>query len=109
MPDPHHGRPLVDSSNLNRRSCRSRRVSRAAGGPDLTWASRLALTIPGHLPYSAGLFMLCVAWGLTTSMALYAIRTRRIEQHREWMLRSYTVTFAFVTYRLASTWLNRWI
>jgi drug/metabolite transporter (DMT)-like permease len=42
-------------------------------------------------------------------MALYSIRTRRIEQHREWMLRSYTVTFAFVTYRLASTWLERWI
>lgn len=69
----------------------------------------LALTIPGHLPYSAGLFMLCVAWVVTTSMALYAIRTRRIEQHREWMLRSYTVTFAFVTYRLASTWLSPWI
>ncbi len=69
----------------------------------------LALTIPGHLPYSAGLFMLCVAWVLTTGMALYAIRTRRIDQHREWMLRSYTVTFAFVTYRFASTWLERWI
>lgn len=69
----------------------------------------LALTIPGHLPYSAGLFMLCVAWVLTTSMALYAIRTRRIEQHREWMLRSFTVTFAFVTYRLVSGWLRQWI
>lgn len=69
----------------------------------------LALTIPGHLAYSAGLFMLCVAWVLTTSMALYSIRTRHIEQHREWMLRSYTVTFAFVTYRLASTWLSRWV
>jgi uncharacterized membrane protein len=69
----------------------------------------LALTIPGHLPYSAGLFMLDVAWVLTTGMALYAIRTRRIEQHREWMLRSYTVTFAFVTYRLLSDWLRRWI
>jgi len=69
----------------------------------------LALTIPGHLPYSAGLFMLDVAWVLTTGMALYAIRTRRIEQHREWMLRSYTVTFAFVTYRLLSDSLRRWI
>jgi uncharacterized membrane protein len=69
----------------------------------------LALTIPGHLPYSAGLFMLDVAWVLTTGMALYAIRTRRIEQHREWMLRSYTVTFAFVTYRLVSDSLRRWI
>jgi hypothetical protein len=32
----------------------------------------LALTIPGHTPYSAGLFMLDVAWVLTTGMALYA-------------------------------------
>ncbi|MBS0365697.1 MAG: DUF2306 domain-containing protein [Proteobacteria bacterium] len=68
----------------------------------------LALTVPGPLPYAAGLFMLCVAWVLTTGMALYAISTRRIVQHREWMLRSYTVTFAFVTYRLASYWLRRW-
>lgn len=69
----------------------------------------LALTIPGPLPYVAGLFMLCVAWVVTTAMALYAIRTRRIEQHREWMLRSYTVTFAFVTFRLVSYWLRRWL
>src|SRR4051812_16266671 len=69
----------------------------------------LALTIHGPLPYAAGLFMLCVAWVITTGMALYSIRTRRIEQHREWMLRSYTVTFAFVTYRLASYWLRRLI
>jgi uncharacterized membrane protein len=69
----------------------------------------LALTIPGHLPYSAGLFMLDVAWLRTTGMALYAIRTRRIEQHREWMLRSYTVTFAFVTFRLLADWLRGWV
>jgi Predicted membrane protein (DUF2306) len=50
-------------------------------------------------PLPRSLFMLCVAWVVTTGMALYAIRERRIEQHREWMLRSYTVTFAFVTYR----------
>lgn len=68
----------------------------------------LALTIPGPLPYAAGLFTLCVAWVITTGMALYSIRKRRVEQNREWMLRSYTVTFAFVTYRLASYWLRRW-
>jgi hypothetical protein len=69
----------------------------------------LALTIPGHVPYSVGLIMLNMAWLLTTGMALFAIRSRRIDQHREWMLRSYTVTFAFVTYRLASSWLRRWV
>ena len=69
----------------------------------------LALTIPAHLPYKVGLLGLNVAWLLTTSMAIYAIRTRRVQQHREWMLRSYTVTFAFITYRLVSAWLRPWI
>jgi uncharacterized membrane protein len=69
----------------------------------------LALTTPSPLSYAAGLFMLSVAWVVTTGMALYSVRTHRIEQHREWMLRSYVVTFAFVTYRLASYWLRRWI
>jgi uncharacterized membrane protein len=68
----------------------------------------LALTIPGSLSYSAGLVALCFAWLLTTGMALYAIRTRRIEQHREWMLRSYTVTFAFVTFRLCGDLVTHW-
>jgi hypothetical protein len=69
----------------------------------------LAFTIPGHLPYRTGLIGLNVAWLITTGMALFSIRQRRIEQHREWMLRSYIVTFAFVTYRLVSGWLRRWI
>jgi uncharacterized membrane protein len=66
----------------------------------------LALTIPAHLPYKVGLLALNTAWLITTGMAIYAIRTRRIQQHREWMLRSYTVTFAFVTFRLVSSWLR---
>jgi uncharacterized membrane protein len=69
----------------------------------------MALTIPGHVAYVAGLLWLNVAWLLTTGMAIYAIRTRRIQQHREWMLRSYVVTFAFVTFRLAETWLRPWL
>jgi uncharacterized membrane protein len=59
----------------------------------------LALTIPGNAPYAAGLFFLCVAWVVTTSMAVFAIRRRNVPQHREWMMRSYAVTFAFVTFR----------
>jgi uncharacterized membrane protein len=59
----------------------------------------LASTISGNPPYATGLFTLCVAWVLTTSMAVLAIRRRNILQHREWMMRSYTVTSAFVTFR----------
>jgi uncharacterized membrane protein len=59
----------------------------------------LALTISGNPPYASGLFMLCVAWVITTSMAVLAIRRRNVLQHREWMMRGYAVTFAFVTFR----------
>jgi uncharacterized membrane protein len=61
----------------------------------------LALTISGNLPYATGLLSLCVAWVITTSMAVLTIRRRNLAQHREWMIRSYAVTFAFVTFRAA--------
>jgi uncharacterized membrane protein len=68
----------------------------------------LALTIPAKdVAYATGLFMLCTAWLVTTSMAVLAIRRRNVVQHREWMLRSYTVTFAFVTFRLGADVLGR--
>jgi uncharacterized membrane protein len=67
----------------------------------------LALTIPDpNLGYTSGLFMLSVAWLVTTGMALYAVHNRQIPQHRDWMLRSYVVTFAFVTFRLINPWLH---
>jgi uncharacterized membrane protein len=61
----------------------------------------MALTIPpAHFAYAGGLFVLSAVWLLTTTMAVIAIHNRQFEQHREWMLRSYTVTFAFATFRL---------
>jgi hypothetical protein len=62
----------------------------------------LGFTIPDPFAYKSGLISLNVAWLITTGMALYAVQTRRYEQHREWMLRSYVVTFSFVTFRLSS-------
>lgn len=65
------------------------------------------LTIPGgNLSYQAGTFMMCVAWAGTAGMAVWAVHNRRLDQHRDWMLRSYIVTFAFVTFRLSDAWLN---
>ncbi len=69
----------------------------------------LAITIPPkYFAYAAGLFGLACAWVLTTSMAVIAIRRRAYEQHREWMLRSYVVTFAFVTFRVFENVLLGW-
>ena len=49
--------------------------------------------------FGMGLSGLAVAWISTTGLALLAIRRRVIVQHQEWMIRSYVVTFAFVTFR----------
>ena len=69
----------------------------------------LSLTIPAKdVVYAAGLFMLCTAWIVTTSMAVFAIRRRNLLQHREWMLRNYAVTFAFVTFRIFADALRSW-
>ena len=51
--------------------------------------------------FAAGITGLGIAWVVTTAMAIAAVRRGLIEQHRQWMIRSYTVTFAFVTFRVA--------
>jgi uncharacterized membrane protein len=53
-----------------------------------------------YAAYGLGLAGLAVAWLVTTGMAFAAIRRKNIVQHKQWMVRSYVVTFAFVTFRL---------
>lgn len=43
---------------------------------------------------------LACAWTLTTAIGYLAIRRRRIQQHQEWMIRSYVVASAFVFFRV---------
>ena len=49
--------------------------------------------------FGAGLAGLATAWLITSGLAYLAIRRHLIEQHKEWMIRSYVVTTAFVTFR----------
>ncbi|MGH1461117.1 MAG: DUF2306 domain-containing protein [Neptuniibacter sp.] len=48
----------------------------------------------------AGLAGLGLAWVITGSLAYIAIRRRLYQQHMEWMIRSYVVTFGFVFFRI---------
>jgi hypothetical protein len=50
--------------------------------------------------FGAGLAGLATAWIVTTGLAFVAIRRHLYEQHKEWMIRSYVVTTAFVTFRV---------
>ena len=60
----------------------------------------LAVQTPLGWVFGVGLLGLALAWVVTTSLAYASIRLSLIEQHKEWMIRSYVVTFAFVTFRV---------
>ena len=52
--------------------------------------------------FGFSLLAMATAWFTTAAMAYYAIRKRKIQIHKEWMVRAYVVTFAFVTFRILS-------
>lgn len=66
----------------------------------------LASKIDSSPAYALGLAGLATAWLTTTGMAFVAIRRKNLEQHKQWMVRSYVVTFAFVTFRLCDDSMN---
>ena len=65
-------------------------------------ATYLAFTTTFGWAFGFGILGLAAAWASTTAMAYFAIRKRQIETHKEWMVRAYVVTFAFVTFRVFS-------
>jgi uncharacterized membrane protein len=68
-----------------------------------TISASYILTIPeSPIGFRTGIGGLALAWIITASLAFIAIRKRQIEQHREWMVRCYVVTFGFVTFRIIS-------
>jgi len=64
----------------------------------LAWTSGIRV----NFSWAFGLQGLAFAWITTASMAYISVMRKHIQQHREWMIRSYVVTFAFVTFR----WVN---
>lgn len=61
----------------------------------LAWTSALAI----HWTWALSLQCLAFAWVCTACMAYISIKRGRIQIHKEWMIKSYVVTFAFVTFR----------
>lgn len=56
----------------------------------------------GGIVAKLGFLFLDLSWLYTTYFAYKYIRNKRIKQHKEWMYRSYAVTFAAVTFRIWS-------
>jgi uncharacterized membrane protein len=77
------------------------RIYLGAAVISLSGASYLiAKELPTDWVFAGGLLGLACAWTLTTGLGYLAIRRGRIQQHQEWMIRSYVVASAFVFFRI---------
>ena len=63
-------------------------------------ALRLIIDTTFGWGFGLSLFGVVLAWLTTTGMAYYAISSGNVTVHKEWMVRAYVVTFAFVTFRV---------
>lgn len=54
----------------------------------------------GGLVAQLGFFSLSVAWLISTAMAIWHIRNKRVAKHKRWIAISFGATFAAVTLRL---------
>ncbi len=59
-------------------------------------------------PGFPGTSMQAAAWIVCTTAAFLTARNRHILQHRQWMARSYAVTFTFVSSRVLNLWPRYW-
>jgi len=62
----------------------------------------MAINTTAGWAFGFALLALATAWVTTAGMALYAILSGQVQIHKEWMVRAYVVTFAFVTFRILS-------
>ncbi len=59
-----------------------------------------------HFTYALTLQVGAVIWFITVAMAYRTIRLKRIQQHKEWMIRSYIVTLVFISFRFFNEYLD---
>jgi hypothetical protein len=96
--------PLQFWLGLNRREMILHRVLGVAYILSVFVSAGAALYLARHTDFGwvfgTGLTAMALAWMISTSFAAVAILRHKVEQHREWMARSYVLTFGFVIFRL---------
>jgi hypothetical protein len=51
------------------------------------------------VPAGLGFLVLAILWNTTLFRGIFLARQKRIDEHREWMIRNYVLTFAAVPFR----------
>lgn len=98
--------PLQFSSRIRRRNPKFHRVLGRIYVLSVFIAAPLAVIMSNHrhdpraIHFVAANIVQAGTWLLVTAAAFLTARNRHFQQHREWMIRSYAVTFTFVGTRV---------
>ncbi len=96
--------PLQFSTRLRRRNLKLHRILGRVYVVSVFIAAPFAIIISTGGDLIVGTSVQAGAWIICTLAAFLTARNRHIIQHRQWMIRSYAVTFTFITLRVLNPW-----
>ena len=100
--------PLQFSSRVRTRCLKFHRVLGRVYVVSVFIGAFTGIALAAGRPGLPGTSMQATAWMVCTTAALITARNRHIVQHRQWMARSYAVTFTFVSSRVLNLWPRYW-
>jgi uncharacterized membrane protein len=100
--------PVQFSSRLRQRYLRLHRLLGLIYVISVFVGSCTGIALAAGRPGLPGTSMQAAAWMVCTTAAFITARNRQIIQHRQWMARSYAVTFTFVSSRVLNLWPRYW-
>lgn len=100
--------PVQFSSRLRRRYLKFHRVLGYMYFVSVLIGAFTGIALAAGRPGLPGTSMQAAAWIVCTTAAVVAARNRQLPQHRQWMARSYAVTFTFVSSRVLNLWPRYW-
>jgi uncharacterized membrane protein len=100
--------PVQFSSRLRRRHPQFHRVLGRIYLISVFIGAFTGIGLAAGRPGLPGTSMQAAAWIVCTTAAFITARNRQIAQHRQWMVRSYAVTFTFVSSRVLNLWPRYW-
>jgi uncharacterized membrane protein len=100
--------PLQFSSRFRQRHLQFHRVLGRIYVICVFAGSFTGIALASGRPGLPGTSMQAAAWIVCTTAAFITARNRQIVQHRQWMARSYAVTFTFVSSRVLNLWPRYW-
>src|SRR3984885_9495685 len=101
-------RPINFSSRIRQRHLQLHRIFGRIYVISVFVGSFTGIALAAGLPGLPGTSMQAAAWMVCTTAAFITARNRQIAQHRQWMARSYAVTFTFVSSRVLNLWPRYW-